>query len=70
MVIDQPRRPSKASDKRRRTDLEVFVLALIEAGISTCYEMQKSAQLSIGATNPVLERLLKSGFVFGQPARP
>ena len=55
-------------DKRRRTDLDVFVLALIEAGVSTPYELQRSAQLSQGATGPVLERLLASRLVLaGQP---
>ncbi len=54
---------SQNRDKRRRTDLDLFVLALIESGISTAYEFQKSAGLSPGATIPALERLLKARFV-------
>jgi DNA-binding PadR family transcriptional regulator len=50
-------------DKRRRTDLDLFVLALIESGISTPYELQKSAGLSPGATIPALQRLLEGGFL-------
>jgi DNA-binding PadR family transcriptional regulator len=50
-------------DKRRRTDLDLFVLALIDSGISTPYEFQKSAGLSPGATIPALQRLLEAGFV-------
>ena len=50
-------------DKRRRTDLELFVLALIDSGISTPYQFQKAAGLSPGATIPVLQRLLNAEFV-------
>jgi DNA-binding PadR family transcriptional regulator len=50
-------------DKRRRTDLDLFVLALIDSGISTPYEFQKAAGLSPGATIPALQRLLEAGFV-------
>ncbi|MGO8718706.1 MAG: PadR family transcriptional regulator [Acidobacteriaceae bacterium] len=50
-------------DKRRRSDLDLFVLALIDSGISTPYEFQKSAGLSPGATIPTLQRLLEAGFV-------
>jgi DNA-binding PadR family transcriptional regulator len=50
-------------DKRRRTDLDLFVLALIDSGISTPYELQKAAGLSPGATIPALQRLLETGFV-------
>ena len=32
---------SETRDKRRRTDLDLFVLALIADGISTPYELQK-----------------------------
>jgi hypothetical protein len=37
-------------DKRRRTDLYLFGLALIDRGVSTPYELQKAAGLSQGAT--------------------
>jgi hypothetical protein len=54
---------SEIRDKRRRTDLDLFVLALIDSGISTPYELQKDAGLSPGATIPALQRLLEAGFV-------
>lgn len=54
---------SQTRDKRRRTDLDLFVLALIEGGLSTPYDFQKAAGLSPGATIPTLQRLLESGFV-------
>lgn len=50
-------------DKRRRIDLDLFVLALVESGLSTPYDLQKTARLSPGATIPALQRLLESGFV-------
>ena len=50
-------------DKRRRTDLDQFVLALIDSGVSTPYEFQKAAGLSQGATIPTLQRLLDAGLV-------
>lgn len=52
---------SKTPDKRRRGDLELFVLALIDDGVSTPYELQQAAGLSPGATIPVLRRLLEAG---------
>src|SRR5271154_6701851 len=54
---------SEIRDKRRRTDLDLFVLALIDSGISTPYDLQKAADLSPGATIPALQRLLEAGFV-------
>jgi DNA-binding PadR family transcriptional regulator len=54
---------SETRDKRRRTDLDLFVLALIDAGVSTPYELQKAAGLSQGATIPALQRLLDAGFL-------
>ena len=54
---------SETRDKRRRTDLDLFVLALIDSGISTPYDLQKAADLSPGATIPALQRLLEAGFV-------
>jgi hypothetical protein len=50
-------------DKRRRTDLDLFVLALIDCGVSTPYEFQKAACLSQGATIPALQRLLDARLV-------
>jgi DNA-binding PadR family transcriptional regulator len=54
---------SETPDKRRRTDLDFFVLALIDGGVSTPYELQKTAGLSQGATIPALQRLLEARFV-------
>jgi hypothetical protein len=54
---------SETHDKRRRTDLDLFVLALIDSGVSTPYELQKAAGLSQGATIPALQRLLDARLV-------
>ncbi len=54
---------SETRDKRRRTDLDLFILALIDGGVSTPYELQKTAGLSQGATIPALQRLLKARLV-------
>jgi DNA-binding PadR family transcriptional regulator len=54
---------AETPDRRRRTDLDLFVLALIEAGLPTPYQMQGAAGLSQGATTPALERLLNGKFV-------
>lgn len=54
---------SQIPDNRRRTDLDLFILALIDGGISTSYELQKAAGLSQGATIPALQRLLDAQFV-------
>jgi DNA-binding PadR family transcriptional regulator len=54
---------SEIPDKRRRTDLDLFILALIDSGISTPYEFQKAAGLSQGATIPALQRLLEARLV-------
>lgn len=52
---------SETPDKRRRGDLELFILALIDSDVSTPYELRQMAGLSPGATIPVLRRLLESG---------
>jgi DNA-binding PadR family transcriptional regulator len=54
---------SETPDKRRRTDLDLFVLALIDSGVSTPYGLQKLAGLSQGATIPALQRLLEARLV-------
>jgi DNA-binding PadR family transcriptional regulator len=54
---------SQTRDKRRRTDLDLFILALIDGGVSTPYELQKAAGLSQGATIPALQRLLEARLV-------
>ena len=59
---------SETRDKRRRTDLDLFILALIDGGVSTPYELQKAAGLSQGATIPALQRLLEARLVIqGKP---
>lgn len=50
-------------DFRARADLKLFLLALIERGLTTPYDFQASAGLSPGATLPVLGRLEKAGWV-------
>lgn len=41
---------SETRDKRRKSDLDLFVLALIGSGVSTPCVLQKEAGLSPGAT--------------------
>lgn len=53
----------ESRDKRRRSDLDFFILALIESGLATPYEFQIGAGLSPGATIPALRRLLAGGWV-------
>jgi hypothetical protein len=48
-------------DKRRKTDLDLFVLALVDSGVATPYALQMTAGLSPGATIPVLQRLTEAG---------
>jgi len=50
--------PSKA-----RTNLELFVLAAVCAGLSTAYDLKKNAELSVGATIPLLVKLTKLGLL-------
>lgn len=50
-------------DKRRKSDLDLFVLALISTGVTTPYELQKEAGLSPGATIPAIQRLLQAGLI-------
>jgi len=52
----------QSRDRRRRSDLDLFVLALIEGGLTTPYELQISAGLSPGATIPALRRLVAGGW--------
>ena len=59
---------SETRDKRRRNDLDLFVLALVSEGISTPYSLKSAAGLSPGATIPALTRLIKARFVLqGKP---
>jgi len=54
---------SGTGDKRRRSDLDLFVLALVADGVSTPYRMQVDAGLSPGATIPALRRLKRQRLV-------
>jgi DNA-binding PadR family transcriptional regulator len=59
---------SETRDKRHRSDLDLFVLALVAEGVSTPYLLKTAANLSPGATIPALRRLLEDGSVV--QARP
>jgi DNA-binding PadR family transcriptional regulator len=50
-------------DKRQRSDLRAFVIALWLEGVSTPYELQSLAGLSPGATIPILQSLVEDGHV-------
>jgi hypothetical protein len=59
---------SEIRDKRRRSDRDRFVLALIDSGTSTPYELKTAADLASGATIPALRRLLEGELVVqGKP---
>lgn len=47
----------------QRSSLEVFILALVNKGLTTSYALQREAGLSLGATVPALKRLLDAGLV-------
>jgi DNA-binding PadR family transcriptional regulator len=61
---------SEIRDKRRRNDLDLFVLALIESRVSTPYELKTAAGLSPGATIPALTRLIKARFILQEKPGP
>lgn len=61
---------AKRIDKRRRNDLDLFVLALVADGVSTPYRMQIDAGLSPGATIPALRRLKKEHLVTSAKVGP
>jgi predicted transcriptional regulator len=54
---------SETRDKRRRNDLDLFVLALVSERVSTPYELKTVANLSPGATISVLRRLVEQGLL-------
>jgi DNA-binding PadR family transcriptional regulator len=56
-------RVASKRDKRRRSDLRAFVIALLLEGVSTLYELQSLAGLSPGATIPILMSLVADGHV-------
>ncbi len=45
------------------TDLDLFILALVQRGCATPYELKAKAGISIGSSAPVLERLAKDGLL-------
>ncbi len=51
-----------------RTSLNVFVLAAVEAGLDSAYDLHRYADLSIGTTLPLLNRLQAAGLVRSKPA--
>jgi DNA-binding PadR family transcriptional regulator len=67
-IIGRMPKPSTKSksqhvDKRSRTDLELFVLAMIDLGVNNPYALHSSYGVSPGASIPVLARLERSGYV-------
>jgi len=54
---------SQTRDKRRRNDLDLFVLALVSDSVATPYELKMAAGLSPGTTIPVLTRLMAASLV-------
>jgi len=45
------------------TDLDLFILALVQRGCATPYELKAKGGISIGSSAPVLERLAKGGLL-------
>lgn len=45
------------------TDLDLFILALVQRGCATPYELKVRAGISIGSSGPVLDRLAKEGLL-------
>ena len=45
------------------TDLDLFILALVQHGCGTPYELKVKAGISIGSSAPVLERLAGAGLL-------
>jgi DNA-binding PadR family transcriptional regulator len=52
--------------------LDVFVLSLLDRGLETPYDLHRQGGLSLGASTPALQRLVKAGLIEraeGEPAR-
>jgi len=47
------------------TDLDLFVLALVQRGCATAYDFKSQAGISVGSSAPVLDRLEKAGLIKG-----
>jgi DNA-binding PadR family transcriptional regulator len=47
------------------SDLDLFLLALVQSGLATPYDLKAKAGLSVGSTAPVLKRLENGGLIYG-----
>jgi DNA-binding PadR family transcriptional regulator len=47
------------------SDLELFILALVQRNCATPYDLKSQAGISVGSSAPVLERLETAGFIKG-----
>src|ERR1051326_3610450 len=45
------------------TNLELFVLAMVQLGLETPYDLKAKAGLSLGSTIPLLARLTETGLL-------
>jgi DNA-binding PadR family transcriptional regulator len=63
-----PKRRLATTESQARTNLELFVLAAVRGGLDSAYDLHKSADLSVGATLPLLRRLEKDGLLRSKPA--
>lgn len=54
---------SAPAERSLLTSLELLILALIDRGIATAYDLQARAGLSVGATLPALRRLEKTKLI-------
>ena len=43
--------------------LDVFILSLLDRGLETPYDLQRQGGLSLGASSPALQRLLKANLI-------
>ena len=50
-------------DENPTSDIDLFVLALVQRDLATPYDFKARAGLSVGSSAPVLERLEKAGFI-------
>jgi DNA-binding PadR family transcriptional regulator len=46
-----------------RSNLEIFLLALLQADVHTSYDMMSKADISLGSSLPALKRLAEAGLV-------
>jgi DNA-binding MarR family transcriptional regulator len=44
-------------------DLDLFVLAMVQSGLGTTYDLKSKAGLSVGSTSPILARLEQAGLL-------